>query len=77
LPEAQSAIVPVLLGSEEAALSAQRRLEAEGFLVAAIRPPTVPHGTARLRVAFTAAHPDEAVGRLGIIIRDHILCGVA
>ncbi len=73
LPEAQSAIVPVLLGSEEAALAAQKRLETEGFLVAAIRPPTVPHGTARLRVAFTAAHPDEAVARLGDMIRDHIL----
>jgi 8-amino-7-oxononanoate synthase len=77
LPEAQSAIVPVLLGSEELALAAQRRLEAEGFLVAAIRPPTVPSGTARLRVAFTAAHPDEAVARLGAMIRDHILQGAA
>jgi len=77
LPEAQSAIVPVLLGSEEAALAAQQRLEAEGFLVAAIRPPTVPPGTARLRVAFTAAHPDDAVARLADMIGDHNLRGVA
>jgi 8-amino-7-oxononanoate synthase len=75
LPEAASAIVPILLGSETAALAAQLRLEAEGFLVAAIRPPTVPQGTARLRVAFTAGHPDDAVARLARIIRDHILTG--
>jgi len=73
LPEAQSAIVPVLLGDERAALEASGLLAAEGFLVAAIRPPTVPAGTARLRVAFTAAHPDEAVARLGDLVRDRIL----
>jgi 8-amino-7-oxononanoate synthase len=73
LPEAQSAIVPVLLGDEDAALGAQRLLEAEGFLVAAIRPPTVPPGTARLRVAFTAAHPDDDVARLAHLVRDRVL----
>jgi 8-amino-7-oxononanoate synthase len=75
LPEAQSAIVPVLLGDEGAALAAQSLLEAEGFLVAAIRPPTVPPGTARLRVAFTAGHPDDDVARLARIIRERILQG--
>jgi 8-amino-7-oxononanoate synthase len=73
LPEAQSPIVPVLTGSEEAALSASRYLEDEGFLVVAIRPPTVPAGTARLRLTFTAQHPDDAVVRLADIIRDKIL----
>jgi len=73
LPEAESAIVPVLLGDERAALAASDRLAAEGFLVAAIRPPTVPAGTARLRVAFTAAHPDDAVARLADLVRDRIL----
>jgi 8-amino-7-oxononanoate synthase len=63
----------VLLGSEERALDASRRLEAEGFLVAAIRPPTVPAGTARLRLAFTAGHPDSEVARLATIIREKIL----
>jgi 8-amino-7-oxononanoate synthase len=69
LPDATSAIVPVILGEPEAALAAQASLEAEGFLVAAIRPPTVAPGTARLRVAFSAAHPDEEVARLAGLVR--------
>lgn len=51
-----SPIVPIYLGTEEAALGAAVRLQAAGFLVPAIRPPTVPPGTARLRVALSAAH---------------------
>ncbi|HET7166600.1 MAG TPA: aminotransferase class I/II-fold pyridoxal phosphate-dependent enzyme, partial [Pseudolabrys sp.] len=50
LPEAQSPIVPVVMGDEETALAASRFLENEGYLVIAIRPPTVPAGTARLRL---------------------------
>jgi 8-amino-7-oxononanoate synthase len=73
LPEAQSAIVPLVLGDAAAALSASRLLEEEGFLVVAIRPPTVPEGTARLRLAFTAAHPDAEIERLAAVIRCHVL----
>ena len=73
LPEAQSAIVPVIIGEESAALAASRLLESEGFLAIAIRPPTVPEGTARLRLSFCAQHPDEAVERLAALIRDRIL----
>ncbi|THD62158.1 8-amino-7-oxononanoate synthase [Phenylobacterium sp.] len=69
LPEAQSAVVAVVLGKAETALAASADLESKGFLVAAIRPPTVPPGTARLRVAFCAGHPDEAVDRLAAAIR--------
>lgn len=64
LPEASSPIVPVILGSAESALAASARLEAQGFLVVAIRPPTVQEGTARLRIAFSAAHDDDDVIRL-------------
>lgn len=64
LPEAESAVVPVLVGEAEAALGLSRALEAEGFLVVAIRPPTVPAGTARLRVAFSAAHEPAQVDAL-------------
>ena len=49
-------IVPVILGSAEAALATSRRLREAGLWVTSIRPPTVPAGTARLRLAFTAAH---------------------
>jgi 8-amino-7-oxononanoate synthase len=73
LPEAQSPIVPVLIGDEQTALVASRFLEDEGYLVVAIRPPTVPAGTARLRLTFTAQHPDADVARLADIVRDRIL----
>jgi len=69
LPPAQSPIVPVILGSAEAALAASRRLMAEGFLVAPIRPPTVPEGTARLRLAFSAGHSEQDVARLARAVR--------
>jgi len=72
LPEAQSPIVPIVLGSARTALAASRRLEDEGFLAVAIRPPTVPEGTARLRLAFTAAHPDEAIERLADLVRERV-----
>jgi 8-amino-7-oxononanoate synthase len=48
-------------------------LEEQGFLVTAIRPPTVPPGTARLRLTFTARHPDDEIERLAQIIRTQIL----
>ena len=61
---AESAIVPVVLGTEERALSASAQLLEKGFLVAAIRPPTVPPGTARLRVSFSSEHRLEDVEAL-------------
>ncbi len=64
LPRAESPIVPVVFGSADAALAASTALEDQGFLVVAIRPPTVPEGTARLRFAFSAAHTDADVIRL-------------
>ena len=73
LPEAQSPIVPVIIGEEEATLAASRLLADEGYLAAAIRPPSVPAGTARLRLTFTAQHPDEQIARLADIVRDKIL----
>jgi 8-amino-7-oxononanoate synthase len=73
LPEPASPIVPVLVGEPEAALKASRLLQEEGFLVVAIRPPTVPRGTARLRLTFTAQHPDREVERLAELVRKQIL----
>jgi len=63
----------VLLGEAEAALKASRLLEDHGFLVVAIRPPTVPAGTARLRLTFTAQHPDDEVERLAEVMRTRVL----
>src|SRR5581483_2481803 len=73
LPEAQSAIVPIVLGEEANAIEASRVLESEGFLAVAIRPPTVPVGTARLRLTFTAQHPDDEVERLAEVTRKRIM----
>lgn len=73
LPEPASAIVPVIVGSAQAALDAAALLAEHGFLVVPIRPPTVPEGTARLRIAFTAAHPDAEIERLADLVREQIL----
>lgn len=60
----RSPIVPIVVGSEGAALRASDRLLARGLLVPAIRPPTVPANTSRLRVALSAAHTDAQVDAL-------------
>ncbi len=57
-------IVPALVGAEQTALALSRDLEADGILGIAIRPPTVPAGTSRIRFALTADHGVEDVDRL-------------
>ena len=73
LSEAQSPIVPIVIGDEEKTLAASRLVMEGGFLAAAIRPPSVPAGTARLRLTFTAQHPEEEIVRLAHIVRTQIL----
>lgn len=68
LPPAQSPIVPLVVGGSRMASFAARALEDEGVLLAAIRPPTVPEGTARLRVTFSALHSKEQVEKLAFLI---------
>jgi 7-keto-8-aminopelargonate synthetase-like enzyme len=63
-PRHPSPVVPVVLGSEAAAVAASAALLEQGLLVPAIRPPTVAPGTSRLRVALSAAHTDAQVERL-------------
>jgi 8-amino-7-oxononanoate synthase len=63
-PGHPSPIVAVVLGAEQAALDASAALLDVGLWVPAIRPPTVPEGTSRLRVTLSAAHTDEDVSRL-------------
>jgi len=59
-----SQIVPVLLGTNETALHTAQLLGSAGFRVRAIRPPTVPEGTSRLRLSVTALDPTDAIDRL-------------
>jgi 8-amino-7-oxononanoate synthase len=73
LPAPQSAVVPLILGAPEAAVAASRSLERRGYLVAAIRPPTVPEGTARLRFAFSAAHSEGDVIGVAEAVRETCL----
>ena len=58
-------IIPVVVGGAKEALALSAALEAEGFLVPAIRPPTVPRGRSRLRISLSAAHKLLDVDRLG------------
>lgn len=60
----ETPIQPLVLGSAEAALAAATALRAQGLLVPAIRPPTVPEGTARLRITLSSAHTEQHVERL-------------
>ena len=63
-PGHRSAIIPVILGDEAAALAASHQLLELGLLVPAIRPPTVAVGSSRLRIALSAAHTDEQISDL-------------
>lgn len=63
--EAQSPIVPVMMGSEEHALRAAKSLLEKGFIVAPIRPPSVPQGTSRLRITLSTSQKQDDVRKLG------------
>jgi 8-amino-7-oxononanoate synthase len=64
IPNGIGPIVPVLLNDPTTAVSSARLLEDRGFLVAAIRPPTVPPGTSRLRITLSCAHSEEDIAHL-------------
>jgi 8-amino-7-oxononanoate synthase len=66
----QGPIVPLIVGDPAAAISLASHLRQRGFLVPAIRPPTVPEGSSRLRVSLTAAHSQDDVTALVRAIRD-------
>jgi len=62
--ESTTAIQPVIIGEVEATLRISNALKQRGILVSAIRPPTVPKGTARLRITLSAAHTQAQITRL-------------
>jgi len=69
-PEPAAGIVPVVIGSSDAALERAARLRAAGFDLRALRPPTVPAGTARLRVTLHAFNRPDEVERLALALAD-------
>ncbi len=68
--EARSSIFSVILGEPGAAVAAATSLRAQGLLVKAIRPPTVPAGTSRLRIAITSGHSSEQIRQLNDALRN-------
>ena len=68
-----SAIYPLLVGDEQAALNLAAALKTEGFLVPAIRYPTVAKGAARLRITVTAAHQEDQIRALYPAIKGNLL----
>jgi 8-amino-7-oxononanoate synthase len=70
IPDSPGAIVPVLLGRDERALAASARLRELGLFVPAIRPPTVPEGTARLRVTLSSEHTGDDIDQLAAALRE-------
>jgi 8-amino-7-oxononanoate synthase len=77
-PCQRSHIVPIVLGDNDRALAAAGALQAEGFDVRAVRPPSVPEGTARLRLSINAGLDDETIDRfasaLARVFKDVVLC---
>ena len=70
LMDSDTAIQPLLLGSSEKAIRISQQLEQQGFLISAIRPPTVPKGQARLRITLSAEHEHEHIDRLLDVLED-------
>ena len=64
LTDSQTAIQPVIIGDTRAAVNMSGQLLARGLLITAIRPPTVPEGTARLRITLSAAHRHTHIDKL-------------
>ncbi|WP_413702349.1 aminotransferase class I/II-fold pyridoxal phosphate-dependent enzyme [Psychromonas sp. KJ10-10] len=64
LSDSQTAIQPLIIGDSIKALKIAQQLQYFGFWVTAIRPPTVPVGTSRLRITITSAHETQDIGDL-------------
>jgi 8-amino-7-oxononanoate synthase len=70
LMSSQTAIQPLVIGSNDEAVAVSENLARGGFLVPAIRPPTVPQGTARLRITLSAGHSPEDIERLAAALNE-------
>ena len=77
LAPSDTPIQPLVLGASSEAVRASAALRERGILVPAIRPPTVPEGTARLRISLSAAHSEQEVLRLTAALHEVCRSGVA
>lgn len=68
LPKPQSAIVPIILGDNRKVLEIAKKVEQQGILISAIRPPTVEAGKARLRITFSSEHKKMQIKKLAQIL---------
>ncbi|MBR1723243.1 MAG: aminotransferase class I/II-fold pyridoxal phosphate-dependent enzyme [Treponema sp.] len=68
LRKGETAIIPILTGSAEKALTFAKNCRSQGILLSAIRPPSVPVGTARIRLTVTAAHSREEIEKAAEIM---------
>ena len=64
LMPSETAIQPLVLGEDDKVLAVAEQLQQQGFLVGAIRPPTVPEGSARLRITLNAGHTTKSIDEL-------------
>lgn len=64
LPKAESAIVVMILGDEKKVLDIAKKIREKGFLISAIRPPTVEVGKSRLRITFSSSHQKKYIAKL-------------
>jgi 8-amino-7-oxononanoate synthase len=76
VPDGTSQIIPVIVGDNERAVSIAQALQADGFDVRAIRPPSVPPGTARLRISVNAGLSERTLDTLAGLV-SAALCSAA
>jgi len=69
-----SAIAPLIVGDDREVMSLSTRLLEQHFFVQGIRPPTVPSGTARLRISLSSGHHSNEISRLASAVNDVMLC---
>jgi len=72
MPKPQSTIVPIIIGDEKRTLLIAQKILSKGFIVGAIRYPTVPLNTSRLRLTFSASHQKKQIKQLALIIKQQL-----
>ena len=68
LPKPQSAIVSIIIGDNKKTLEIAKKVAKKGFLISAIRPPTVEFGKARLRITFSSEHKKNQIKKLALVL---------